>query len=321
MMSSATQSAGRETILSATRALAELAEGLGEAFDQAVSTVLQTKGRVIVTGIGKSGHIARKIAATLASTGTPAFFIHATEASHGDLGMLCTGDTVLALSNSGNTNELSDALHYTRRWGLPLIGITSREDSMLANQSDIVLLLPAHDEACPNGLAPTTSTTLQLALGDALAVAIMKARGFSQDQYRNLHPGGALGAKLLQVGDLMHVDDRCPSVRSGTIMADAILEMSEKGFGIIAVTDAEGRLIGAVTDGDLRRHIQSADLLRRTVDQVMTASPKTIRPGALAAESLHVMNSHSITTLFVVDENGGLRGVIRLHDCVAAGVG
>lgn len=295
--------------------------GLGAAFGQAVDRLAATRGRVIVTGIGKSGHVARKLAATLASTGTPAFFIHATEASHGDLGMVCQGDTLIALSNSGNTAELSDALLYTRRWGIPLIGITSRADSMLAEQADITLVLPAHVEACPMNLAPTTSTTLQLVLGDALAIALMDRRGFSPDDFRALHPGGSLGARLIKVADLMLAGTQCPTVPMGTLMADAIVEMSAKGWGIIGVVDAKGSLAGVVTDGDLRRHIHEGAMLNRPVEAVMSADPKTIRPNALAAEALRVMNERAITALFVEDGDRHVKGLIRMHDCVRAGVG
>lgn len=308
-------------------AVASLADALtpgtafAERFAAAIDRLAATQGRVIVTGIGKSGHVARKLAATLASTGTPAFFLHATEASHGDLGMVCSGDTLLALSNSGNTAELSDALLYTRRWGIPLIGITGRADSMLAEQSDIVMVLPPHSEACPMNLAPTTSTTLQLVLGDALAIALMDRRGFSPDDFRALHPGGSLGARLIRVADLMLSGTQCPTVPIGTAMADAIVEMSAKGWGIIGVVDADGRLAGVVTDGDLRRHIHEGDILSKPVDAVMSTRPKTIRPGALAAEALRTMNEMAITSLFVEDGNRHVKGLIRMHDCLRAGVG
>ncbi len=299
-------------------ALRALADRLNGDFDRAVEALSKVSGRVIVTGMGKSGHIARKIAATLASTGTPALFVHPGEASHGDLGMVARDDAVIALSNSGNTAELADILAYTRRFQIPLIAVTGKAQSQLAEQSDICLLLAEAPEACPLGLAPTTSTTMMLALGDALAVALLERRGFSQDDYRVLHPGGSLGAKLLRVSDLMHGPERLPLCRSDTLMGEAILTMSNKQFGCIGIVDEADRLMGIITDGDLRRHM-GPDLLAMTVGNVMTPGPKTVRARALAAEALQIMDEFKITTLFVVEEEKTL-GIIQLYDCLRAGV-
>ncbi len=299
-------------------AIDSLAQGLDQAFVEAVEVLARVSGRVIVTGMGKSGHVARKMAATLASTGTPALFVHPGEASHGDLGMVARDDAVIALSNSGNTVELSDIVAYTRRFQIPLIAVTSRAESQLAERSDICLTLAAAPEACPLGLAPTTSTTMMLALGDALAVALLERHGFSEEDFQVLHPGGSLGVKLLRVADLMHGEDRLPLCGPDISMSEAILVMSAKHFGCIGIVDPEGALIGIITDGDLRRHMGPA-LLGKTVRDLMTASPKTISSRALAAEALRVMDDFKITTLFVVDE-GKPTGVIQLYDCLRAGV-
>ncbi len=299
-------------------ALRSLADQLNGDFDRAVEVLSKVTGRVIVTGMGKSGHIARKIAATLASTGTPALFVHPGEASHGDLGMIARDDAVIALSNSGNTTELADILGYTRRFQIPLIAFTGKIKSQLAEQSDICLLTAKAPEACPLGLAPTTSTTMMLALGDALAVALLERRGFSQDDYRVFHPGGSLGAALLRVSDLMHGPERLPLCRSETPMSEAILTMSNKQFGCIGIVDGSERLMGIITDGDLRRHM-GPDLLGMTVGSVMTPGPKTVRARALAAEALQIMDEFKITTLFVVEEVKPL-GIIQLYDCLRAGV-
>ncbi|UCH74252.1 MAG: KpsF/GutQ family sugar-phosphate isomerase [Rhodospirillales bacterium] len=310
---------------SARRVLKLEAEGiealdaaLGDRFVDALDLLIAAKGRVIVTGMGKSGHVARKIAATFASTGTPAQFVHPGEASHGDLGMIVPADVVLALSNSGETSELRDLLEYTRRFGIPLIAITGRAHSTLDEMADVTLLLPATPEACPMGLAPTTSTTVSLALGDALAVALLERKGFSSDDFHVLHPGGRLGQSLLRVSDLMHEGDSVPVCGTDMAMAEAIPYMTAKSFGCIGVIDDEGRLAGVVTDGDLRRHMENG-LLNRTAGDVMTVDPKTIRPQALAAEALALMNRHSITGLFVVDD-GRPVGIIHIHDCLRAGL-
>jgi arabinose-5-phosphate isomerase len=286
--------------------------------DHALDLLHAATGRVIVTGMGKSGHIARKIAATMASTGTPAQFVHPAEASHGDMGMVTSADAVLALSNSGETVELADLITYSRRWRIPLIAITSRRNSTLGNAADVTLALPATGEAGALGLAPTSSTTMMLALGDALALGLLERKGFSAEDFHQLHPGGKLGQRLLRVGDLMHRDNEVPLVENSALMSSAIIEMSSKTFGCVGAVDAQGHLIGIITDGDLRRHM-GADLLAQQVGAVMTARPLTIGAHALAAEAVRIMNEHSITTLFVVAEEKPV-GIIRLHDCLRAGV-
>ncbi len=302
------------------RGLAALADALDASFARAVDLILQAKGRVIVSGMGKSGHVGRKIAATLASTGTPAQYVHPAEASHGDLGMVTAGDVALVLSNSGETTELSDIIAHTRRFDIPLIGVASRDGSTLLTQSDVAILLPRAEEACGTGIVPTTSTTMTLALGDALAVALMEHRRFTPDHFRTFHPGGKLGAKLMKVADLMHVGAALPLVTEGQPMADVLLEMTQKGFGVAGVTDAAGRLLGIVTDGDLRRHMDG--LLAQTAGQVMTPSPRTVPPGALAERAVAIMKDRKITSLFVVGEGGDGQalGILNIHDCLRAGV-
>ncbi len=309
-------------VLEAERAgLAELAATLNGAFSDAVARLAAVAGRVVVTGMGKSGHVARKIAATFASTGTPALFVHPAEASHGDLGMILPGDAVLALSNSGETAELADLIAHTSRFGIFLLAITGRAQSALAQAADITLLLPPSAEACPMGLAPTTSTTMQLALGDALAVALLNRRGFSRTDFMAFHPGGKLGARLKRVRDLMHTGDALPVAPADLPMPAALLLMTGKGFGCLCVVDAEGALAGIVTDGDLRRAM-GPDLLSRTVSQVMNPTPLTARPDMLAAEALRVMNERSspITALFVLDEANRPVGLLHVHDVLRAGV-
>ena len=302
-----------------TDALGRLAASLNGAFVEAVQLIAAAPGHVIVTGMGKSGHIGRKIAATLASTGTPAFFVHPGEASHGDLGMVTSDNVVIAISNSGETGELSDLVVYTRRFEIPLIGITSRGDSTLARQSDAALVLPPAEEACPLGLAPTTSTTLALVLGDALAVSLLRLKGFTKDDFRDFHPGGQLGNVLRRVRDIMHSGDGIPLVPSGMSMASVLIEMSAGGFGCTGVTDADGKVVGIVTDGDLRRHM-SPDLLDQRAEDVMTPDPRTIEAEALAAEALKVMYETRINGLFVVGDAGEPVGFIHLHDCLRGGV-
>ncbi|RDD61528.1 KpsF/GutQ family sugar-phosphate isomerase [Ferruginivarius sediminum] len=299
--------------------LKALAAALDGSFVAAVEALLAATGRVVVTGMGKSGHVARKIAATLSSTGTPALYVHPGEASHGDLGMIAEGDAVVALSNSGNTSELSDVIAYTRRFGITLIAMTARRGSTLAKEADCVLLLPEAEEACPMGLAPTTSTTLMLALGDALAVALLERKQFSSSDFQLLHPGGTLGRRLLRVDDIMHGGDELPLTTPETPMRDAIIIMTTRRFGCVGVTGEDGRLMGIVTDGDLRRHM-NADLLSQSVAEVMTAEPKTIRQRALAAEALGLMNRQAITSLFVVADNGRPAGILHIHDCLRAGI-
>ncbi len=301
--------------------LRALAAGLDDSFTRAVQLLDGATGRVVVSGMGKSGHVARKIAATLASTGTPALFVHPAEASHGDLGMIVAGDVVLALSNSGETVELADLVAHTRRFGLKLIGVTARDGSALATAADVALLLPAAAEACPMGLAPTTSTTMQLALGDALAVALLTRRGFTAVDFRQFHPGGKLGARLRRVRDLMHVGEAVPLAPPDTPMDRALLLITEKRFGCLGITDPGGRLVGIITDGDLRRAM-GPDLLVRRAAEVMTTSPRTVGPEALAAEALHIMNARErlITSLFVVDTGGRPVGILHVHDLLRAGI-
>lgn len=316
--------AGRRVLALEARALAGFASSLGAPFAAAVETMENVPGRVVVCGIGKSGHVARKVAATLASTGTPAQFLHAAEASHGDLGMLTASDAALVLSNSGETRELADVIAHTRRHRIPLIGVASRRESTLMKAADVALILPRAEEACPVGLAPTTSTTLTMALGDALAVALMERRGFSPETFRALHPGGALGAQLKAVRDLMHRGSRLPLVREDAPMRETLLEMTSKGFGIAGVIDEGGRLAGVVTDGDLRRNMDG--LLDMRAGDVATRDPLTIAPDALASAALGLMNNpeRPTTCLFVVDPDddaGAPVGVIHVHDLLRAGVG
>lgn len=301
-------------------ALGVLADSLDDSFAAAVDLLLNAKGRVIVSGMGKSGHIARKIAATFASTGTPAHFVHPAEASHGDLGMMTKGDVVLVLSNSGETPELADLVAYTRRFGIPMIGVASNPDSTLLRRADIALLLPKLGEACGTGVVPTTSTTMTLALGDALAVALMEHRAFTPENFREFHPGGKLGARLSKVADLMHSGETMPLVQMDTPMGEALLVISQKGFGVVGVADGEGRLVGVVTDGDLRRHM--VGLLDHCAGDVMTANPLTVAPDALAEEAVALMNQRKITCLFAVDPNGKgeASGVLHIHDCLRAGI-
>ncbi|KIL99763.1 Arabinose 5-phosphate isomerase [Paramagnetospirillum magnetotacticum MS-1] len=309
----------RRVLATEARALDSLATSLGDAFLKAVTLIEGAPGRVVVTGMGKSGHVARKIAATMASTGCPAFYVHPAEASHGDLGMVTRDDAVVALSNSGETPELSDVIAYTRRFEIPLIGITSRDGSTLAAASDVALVLPPNPEACPMGLAPTTSTTLMLALGDALAVTLLERKGFTAADFQVFHPGGKLGQRLLKVTDLMHGGDGLPLVGTEASMADVLLVMTAKSLGCAGVIDSGGKLAGVLTDGDLRRHM-SPDLLTAKAAEVMTASPRTVPPNLLAAEALRQMNERSITSLFVVESDGRPVGVLHVHDCLRAGL-
>jgi len=301
-------------------ALSALVEALDGRFGRAVEALLAATGRVIVSGMGKSGHIGRKIAATFASTGTPAHFVHPAEASHGDLGMMARGDAILVLSNSGETPELADLVAHTRRFRIPLIAVTARPESTLAQQADIALLLPDRPEACGIGIVPTTSTTMMLALGDALAIALMQARAFTPEHFRAFHPGGKLGARLSTVGDLMHKGDALPLVGLHTPMSDALLTISQKGFGVVGVVDDDGNLAGIVTDGDLRRHMLG--LLDHLAGEVMTAAPRTISPAQLAVEAVALMNERKITCLFVVDPPGSRRavGILHIHDCLRVGI-
>src|SRR5580704_11098394 len=297
---------------------AAMCDTLGASFVTAVEKIRDARGRVIVTGMGKSGHIARKIAATLASTGSPAFFVHAAEASHGDLGMITSDDVMLVLSWSGETEELKDVIAYSRRFRIGLIAVTVNAESTLGKAADVVLALPTAREACPHNLAPTTSSLMQLALGDALAMALLESRGFTAVDFGVFHPRGKLGAALKFVRDVMHGGGEMPTIKSGSPMSEAIVEMSAKGFGCVAVTDTGGKLTGVITDGDLRRHMR-ADLLQVSVDSVMTTSPKVVRPDQLASEALQLLNSSKITALFVV-ETGRPVGIVHFHDLLRAGV-
>jgi arabinose-5-phosphate isomerase len=313
----------RRVLATEAAGLAALAAALDSRLDAALDRLAGATGRVVVSGMGKSGHVGRKIAATLASTGTPALFVHPAEASHGDLGMIGPGDAVLALSNSGETPELENLIAYTRRFAIPLVAIVGRAPSTLADAADVALVLPPAPEACPLGLAPTTSTTMALALGDAIAVALLERRGFTAEKFSVFHPGGKLGRKLLRVRDLMHTGEELPLAAPDAKVSDAIVAMTAKRFGCLGLVDAGGQLVGIITDGDLRRHM-SADLLARSAAEIMTRGPKTIRPEALAGEALRLMNEKSITALFVVPDTGAEAGrpvgIVHLHDCLRAGV-
>jgi arabinose-5-phosphate isomerase len=284
-----------------------------------VRTIGDIRGRVIVTGIGKSGHIGSKIAASLASTGTPAFFVHPVEANHGDLGMIGPDDVILAMSWSGETSELQGIVSYSRRFSIPLIAITSGERSALARESDIVLLLPKAQEACPHGLAPTTSTLMQLSLGDALVVALLEARGFTATDFKTFHPGGKLGASLTHVGDIMHSGENMPLVPLGTSMPAAVLLLSQKHYGCVGVVSDEGKLVGIVTDGDIARNL-SRNLAALDVDDIMTRTPKTVRPTTLATAALGLLNQHNISALIVTDETVRPVGIVHFHDLLRIGV-
>jgi arabinose-5-phosphate isomerase len=308
---------GQRVILREAGALQTLAEGLDDSFSKAVGLLIAAKGRVIVSGMGKSGHIARKIAATFASTGTPAHFVHPAEASHGDLGMVAEGDVLIVLSNSGETPELADILAHAKRFGIPLIGVASREGSTLMRQATVGILLPEVPEACEKGIVPTTSTTMTLALGDALAIALMEHRAFTPDHFRMFHPGGKLGARLLKVSDLMHKYP--PLVAADLPMGETLLEITRSGFGVVGVTDPQGDLTGIITDGDLRRHLDG--LMTHRAGEVMTANPRTIGPEALAGEALALMNDRKITCLLVTAEDQTQAiGILHVHDCLRAGV-
>lgn len=299
-------------------AVLRMAQELPEDFVAAVEAILACKGRVILSGIGKSGHVARKIAATLASTGTPSQFVHPAEASHGDLGMVTEVDVCILISNSGETAELGDMISHTRRFSIPMIAISRRADSTLMRAADLKLLLPDAPEACTIGMAPTTSTTLTLALGDALAVALMEQRGFVHEHFRVFHPGGKLGARLAQVHQLMHERDELPLVRAETPMSETLLAMTGKGFGIACVVDAKGRLTGVISDGDIRRNIDG--LMQKVAADVATRTPKTVPPDMLAAEALAVMNDRKVTALVVVDAEERPIGLLRLHVLLKAGL-
>ncbi len=291
--------------------------GLSQEFSKAVEIILKIQGRVIVTGVGKSGHIATKVAATLASTGTPAFFVHSTEANHGDLGMIARDDAIIAFSWSGETTELRGTIDYSKRFNIPLIAVTAGNESTLGRHADVLLALPKEKEACPHNLAPTTSAIMQMALGDALAVALLEGRKFTADNFGVFHPGGKLGAQLSHVKDVMHTGDEIPLVDTGTLMTEAIMQISQRGFGCVGVV-RDDNLIGIITDGDLRRHL-STSLLGEKVDDVMTANPQTIQPDMLAASALDILNKRAITTLMVTEDDKPV-GIVHLHDLLRIGV-
>ena len=311
---------GRRVILSEAEALSELANTIDGSFSDAVELLAQTTGRVIVSGIGKSGHVGRKIAATLASTGKPAHFVHPAEASHGDLGMMAVNDSALVLSNSGETAELADILAYTKRFGIPIVGIAGNRDSILIRQADVGIVLPNASEAGEIRMIPTVSTTMMLAVGDAIAVSLMEHRSFTPELFREFHPGGMLGARLSTVRDIMHTGDAVPLISGDTVMTEALIEMSRKGFGVAGICSEDGRLEGVITDGDLRRHMDG--LLDNKASQVMTRNPVTIASGELAATAVGLMNDRMVTCLFAVDSRGSGRveGILHIHDCLRAGV-
>lgn len=311
---------GRQVIEMEAKALMALAASLDDSFVAAVDCLLKVQGRVILTGMGKSGHVARKIAATMASTGTPAYFVHPGEASHGDLGMITEKDALIGLSNSGETNELGDIVEFARRNMVPVIAMVGRIPSTLGSAADVCLLTPDAAEACPHVLAPTTSTTMMLALGDALAVALLERRNFTARDFGRLHPGGKLGRRLVTVADIMHEGTELPVAPGGTLMSDALIEMTAKSLGCIAITDADGRLSGIITDGDLRRGMKRPDLLSHSVEDVMTRSPRTIRATALASEGVGIMHENKVTSLFVLDDDQRPVGLLHIHDCLRAGV-
>ncbi|MDO6965293.1 KpsF/GutQ family sugar-phosphate isomerase [Rhizobium alvei] len=296
-----------------------LSNGLAEPFAQAVERIVGLKGRVVVSGVGKSGHVGAKIAATLASTGTPAFFVHPVEANHGDLGMITPDDAIVALSWSGESTELQGIIAYSRRFSIPLIAVTSGESSTLGRAADVLLCLPKSQEACPHGLAPTTSALMQLAIGDALAVALLEARGFSAVDFRTFHPGGKLGAMLSHVKNVMHTGDRVPLVPKGTSMPEAVSVLSHKRFGCVGVVDDSGRLCGIVTEGDMARNL-ARDLSVLNVDDVMTRDPKTVRENALATSAMALLEQHNISALIVVDDERRPIGIVHFHDLLRVGV-
>ena len=308
----------KQVLLIEATGLTKLSESLDKSLTNAISVIQNITGRVIVTGMGKSGHVAKKIAATLASTGKPSFFIHPGEASHGDIGMINKDDAVLALSNSGETPELKDIISYTRRFKIPLICITSQSKSTIATVSDVNLILPLAEEACFIGLAPTTSTTMMMAYGDVLAVVLMKRQGFTSEDFKLRHPGGQLGQNLLKVSEIMHTGDTLPFALETDPMTEVLAEMTEKNFGCIGIINKNSGLLGIITDGDLRRHMTKG-ILNLTAADIMNSQVKTIRPHALASEALKIMNDEKITGIFVLEEQK-IMGLLHVHDCLRAGI-
>ena len=309
---------GKRVVHSEARALDELENEIGESFSNAIELILNVNGRVILSGMGKSGHIARKITATLTSTGTPAHFLHPAEASHGDLGMITNADVLVVLSNSGETPELANIISYSKRFRVPLIGIASNPNSSLLKNANVPILLPKTNEACNSGIVPTTSTTMALALGDAIAITIMEFRKFTPEGFRAFHPGGNLGSALVTVENLMHKGLKIPKVFPGTSMVDVFLEMSKKGFGTVAITKNKDELVGVITDGDLRRNIE--DLMTKSCDQILTSNPHVVTKDVLASSALNLMNKHKISSVFVVNKINQLLGILHIHDCLRAGV-
>jgi arabinose-5-phosphate isomerase len=310
--------AARRVLQLESRALARMADTLSGSFVSAIELFAAVRGRIVVSGMGKSGHIGNKIAATFASTGAPSFFVHPAEASHGDLGMITEVDALLALSNSGETPELSDLVNYAKRFEIPLVAMVGKPKSTLAEAATVALVVPDEPEAGTLGLAPTTSTTMMLALGDALAVALLERKGLTAEDFKVFHPGGKLGQRLVRVADIMHAGEAMPLVSAETPMSEALIVITAKHFGCVGAIDADGELVGVVTDGDLRRHM-NADLLRRPVHEIMTRAPKTIHAGALGVEAVHTMNERKITSLFVVEEKRPV-GIVHIHDCLRAGL-
>ncbi len=308
----------RRVLANYASALLALANSLNENFSEALDIFAAVEGRVVVTGMGKSGHVGAKIAATMASTGTPAMFVHPAEASHGDLGMITNSDAIFALSNSGETSELADILGYAVRYGIPVVALTGKLDSTLARAANVTLTYPVHDEACPMGLAPTTSTTMMLGLGDAIAVSLLERKGFSTDDFHKFHPGGKLGRQLLKIGDLMHPGDALPLVGLDVTLGDMIVTMTEKSFGCAGVVDNDGKLVGIFTDGDLRRAFLDPDLSRPAAS-LMTPDPKRVSADNFASEAILIMNENAITTLFVTEDDYPV-GILHLHDCLRAGI-
>ena len=309
--------AAKEVIKTEALALEQLAQKLPRDFEKVVDLISKLKGHLIISGVGKSGHIGRKISATLASTGTPSHFVHGTEASHGDLGSLKPGDACLLISNSGETSELINLIEYTRRFSIPLIALSSNQESTLVEASDYQLLLPTAKEACFIGLAPTTSTTMTLALGDALAIALMEKRAFNSEHFRELHPGGQLGSQVTKVKHLMHIDENIPIVKPSSSMPDTLIEMTSKGFGVAIVAE-KSKVIGVITDGDLRRHMDN--LMKMSAIDIASNEPITILPDALAMEAIAIINEKKISVLIVVDQENNLKGVLHVHDCLRAGL-
>ncbi len=302
--------------------LEQMKKSFGDTFVQAINMMTKIKGRLIISGMGKSGHVGQKIAATLASTGTPAFFVHPSEASHGDLGMLTTDDLLLTISNSGESREMGDIITFSRRFGIPMIAITSNPESTMAKAADLTLLIPSKKEApeaCPLGLAPTTSTTTTLAMGDAIAVALIEQKGFTREEFHDRHPGGKLGNVLLRARDIMVTGDELPLVHEDELMSDALVIMTSKSWGCLGVIDTEGHLVGIITDGDLRRHM-STNIIKKTTSDIMTKDPKTVVSDILCVEALRIMNTQKITSLFVVDGEDKPIGLLHVHPLLMAGV-